>query len=212
ARSDGLVVLFPARVPVYPYSSLDELLGHEVAHVLIARAARGREVPRWFNEGLAMLAEKAWNWGDRSRAALALIRGQSYELAALDDYFAGSRAEVSGAYALSASFVRGLVTRYGRAAPAEILRHVAAGEDFERAFEAATGDTLAEAESAFWRRHAFWNRWLPFLGSPATLWIAVTLLALLAIMRRRHRDRELAEMWAAEERWLEEEEPDERVH
>ena len=200
ARPDDLIVLFPARVPTYPYSSLDELLGHEVAHVLIARAARGREVPRWFNEGLAMLAEEGWAWDHRARAALALVRGQSYELADLDRYFAGSRAEVSGAYALSAAMVRAFVARYGREFPAAVLARLAAGENFESAFAAGAGATLEEAEDAYWRRHALWNRWLPFLGSPTTLWIAVSLLALLAIWRRRERDRQLAEAWAAEER------------
>jgi hypothetical protein len=199
ARRDGLVVLFPARVPTYPNSSLDELLGHEVAHVLIQRAAAGRPVPRWFNEGLAMLAEEAWDWGDRSRAVIALARGQQYRLAALDRSFGGSRSQVSGAYALSASFVRSVVGGFGREAPAEILARVAAGEDFETAFSAATGKTLAEAEGDFWRRRAIWNRWLPFVTSPTTLWIAVTLLALLAIKHRRDRNRQLEEMWAEQE-------------
>lgn len=208
ARRDGLVVLFPARVPTYPNSSLDELLGHEVAHILIQRAAGGRPVPRWFNEGLAMLAEEAWDWGDRSRAVVALARGRRYRLAALDRRFAGSRSEVSGAYALSASFVRSLVRRFGRETPAGILSRIASGEAFEPAFAATTGTTLAEAEGDFWRRLAFWNRWLPFMTSPATLWIAVTLLALVAIKRRRDRNRLLEEQWSKEEQWAEKE-PDE---
>lgn len=38
-RSDsGVVVLFPTRVPRYPYRTLEELLGHEVAHLLTFRA------------------------------------------------------------------------------------------------------------------------------------------------------------------------------
>lgn len=201
ARSDGLIVLFPARVPVYPNSSLDELLGHEVAHVLVARAARGRDVPRWFNEGLAMLAEEGWAWDHNARAALALVRGQSYELSDLDRYFAGSRAEVSGAYALSAALVRAFVGRYGREFPAAVLARVATGESFDRAFAAGAGESLEEAENAYWRRHALWNRWLPFLGNPTTLWIGVSLLALLAIKRRRDRDRRLAEAWEEEERF-----------
>lgn len=200
ARSDGLIVLFPARVPIYPNSSLDELLGHEVAHVLIARAVKGQEVPRWFNEGLAMLAEEGWAWDHSARAALALVRGQSYELVDLDRYFAGSRAEVGGAYALSAALVKAFVDRYGREFPAAVLSRVAASESFESAFAIGAGATLEEAEDAYWRRHALWNRWLPFLGSPTTLWIAVSLLALLAIVRRRSRDRKLAEAWEAEER------------
>src|SRR4051812_48575303 len=37
----GVVVLMPARAPSYPDSSLEDLLRHEVAHVLIGRAAGG---------------------------------------------------------------------------------------------------------------------------------------------------------------------------
>ena len=211
AQPDGLVVLFPARVPVYPYSSLDELLGHEVAHVLIARAAGGEMVPRWFNEGLAMLAEEAWDWGDRSRAALALMRSENYPVANLDRRFAGSASEVSSAYALSAAFVRWLVGHYDRQMPAEVLGRLALGEPFETAFLEATGDTLEEAEVVFWRRQAIWTRWLPLLGNSTTLWVLVTLLALWAIKRRRDRDREIEAVWEMEEQAFRPD-PDESIH
>ncbi|MCB1036920.1 MAG: hypothetical protein KDD47_24045, partial [Acidobacteria bacterium] len=47
----GVVVLLVDRVPRYPAGSLAEVLRHEVAHVLIDRAAGGAAVPRWFHEG-----------------------------------------------------------------------------------------------------------------------------------------------------------------
>ncbi|HSF38739.1 MAG TPA: hypothetical protein VLT87_03035, partial [Thermoanaerobaculia bacterium] len=57
AYSDrGIVVLLPSRTPSYPDSSLEDLLRHEVAHVLIARASGNRPLPRWFHEGTAMIA------------------------------------------------------------------------------------------------------------------------------------------------------------
>src|SRR4029077_5989874 len=64
---DNLVVLFPSRSPTYPQDSLEDVLHHEVAHVLIARAAGGRPVPRWFHEGLAMAAERTWGLEDEAR-------------------------------------------------------------------------------------------------------------------------------------------------
>src|SRR5690348_5710835 len=43
----GVVVLFPSRALAYPHDGLDELVRHEVAHVLLDRAAGGRPLPRW---------------------------------------------------------------------------------------------------------------------------------------------------------------------
>ncbi len=201
ARGDrAVVVLMPARVPAYPYSSLEELLGHEVAHVLVARAAGFRPVPRWFNEGLAMTAEQAWRLTDRSHAALAMMDDGRYRLTDLDSRFAGGATEAARAYALSAAFVRFLVREEGSAAPAAILERVAREQPFETAFAQSTGRSLAELETAFWRSHRFWTRWIPVLTSGNTLWVAIALLALLAVKRRRDRRRELEERWASEER------------
>ena len=72
----GVVVLLPGRLPAVPDSSLEDLLGHEVAHVLVSRAAGGRPVPRWFHEGMAMIAGGWWGLEERSRLTLALVRGR----------------------------------------------------------------------------------------------------------------------------------------
>ncbi len=201
ARSDSsIVVLFPSRVPVYPYRSLEELLGHEVAHVLIFHASKGRPVPRWFHEGLAMLAEDAWGWEDRSRVALAVLRRGRHDLAGLDDRF-GQPDQVARSYALAGAFVRDLVNRNGRDFPAALLEAVAAGATFDDAFESATGRSLSEAEDSFWRRFTFWYRWLPFLTSSTALWLTIALLALLAARRRRQRVRALTQQWDLEEAW-----------
>ena len=201
ARGDSsIVVLFPSRVPVYPYRSLEELLGHEVAHVLIFHASKGRRLPRWFHEGLSMLAEEAWGWEDRSRVALAVLRQGRHDLAGLDERF-GRPEQVARAYALAGAFVRDLVNRHGRDFPAALLEAVAAGKNFGDAFESATGRSLAEAEDSFWRRFTFWYRWLPFLTSSSALWLTIVLLALLAGRRRRQRVRALQEQWELEDTW-----------
>ncbi len=204
ARGDsGVVVLFPSRVPVYPDRSLEELLGHEIAHVLLFKASAGRSLPRWFHEGLSMLAEEAWGIEDRSRVALALLRHGRSSLAELDERF-GDPSQVSRSYALAGAFVRDLVRREGRDLPARLLERVRGGEPFDAAFANVTGKTLRESEDSFWRRFTFWYRWLPFLTSSTTLWMAIVLLALVAIRRRRQRDRLLEEKWKLEEAWNEE--------
>jgi hypothetical protein len=195
--AEGSVVLFPARTPAYPDGSLEELLGHEVAHVLIARAAPGAALPRWFHEGVATVAGGSWGLADRSR--LVRLDPERHDLAGLDTRFAGGRDDVERAYALSAAFVRSLLQRHGRQAAAAVLAAAARGLPFEEAFAQATGEPLSAAEAAFWRRHDLLYRWLPLLTSSATLWLAITFLAVWAARRRRARAAALLRRWDEEE-------------
>ena len=85
------------------------------------------------------------------------------------------------------------------AAPGEILARMRRGAAFDRAFAEITGETPGEAESDFWRRQRIWTTWVPIITSSATLWIAVTLIALWAIRRRRQKDAALRRKWEEEE-------------
>ena len=207
----GVIVLFPERTPSYPDSSLTELLRHEVAHVLIDRAAGGRAVPRWFHEGVATLAADVWRLSDRSRFAISMVRGGETTLAEIESEFGGERRQVAEAYALASAFVRDVALRYRAGAPAEILRLVALGQPFDEAFFRATGRTLEQAERSFWRRNAFWYRWFPVVSSSITGWTLITLLFLLAAWRKRRQTAELRRRWDEEERWLGEMEAEEQV-
>ena len=194
------IVLFPARTPTYPHDSLDALLQHEVAHILIARAAKGRPVPRWFNEGLAMAAEGTWALEDRTRVAWGIVWGGRVPVAELDGLFQGDRQATVRAYGLSGAFVRDLLRTYGPASAARILSLLAHDRSFEDAFYEATGDPLAWAEHGFWARQRLWERWVPMLTRPFTLWMGVTLLALYAIWTHRRKRAAQRQKWEEEER------------
>lgn len=195
----GVVVLLPARSPRYPDSSLEDLLRHEIAHVLVARASDHRPLPRWFHEGVAMIAGLAWGLEEQSRLAATLLRGGEFPMAEVDHRFSGGEGEVRSAYTLAGAFVRDLLRQHGREAVGATLAGVAAGLPFDEAFARATGTTLAAAEREFWERQTFWYRWVPFLSSSVVLWILITLLALWAMKRRRARDAARMAAWEAQE-------------
>jgi hypothetical protein len=199
----GPVLIFPDRASTYPYETLENVLRHEVAHVLIARAAGGRPVPRWFHEGLAMAAERTWNLEDRTRLVYELTLSRQTGHAELDRLFAGGRRAQLRAYALSGALARDLIDRHGASTPGAILGGVAAGASFESAFIRATGTTLAETETAFWRRQRIWTTWVPFLTSTTALWMVVTMLGMYAMRRRRQQRTEQRERWAVEEEMAE---------
>jgi hypothetical protein len=197
--AQSVAILFPARTPGYPDSNFEELVLHEIGHILVFRAAGGNEVPRWFNEGLALFVGRPWTLEDRSRVSWALLRRERTALNELDRFFGMNRAAARHAYALSGAFVQDMIQRHGSDSPAQILASVAAGIPFEASFEQAVGLSLSDAEQSFWSRFTFWYRWLPIITSSATLWIVITLLFLVAARLRRQRTAELMERWGQQD-------------
>ena len=198
----GTVVLFPSRSLRYPHDSLEDVLRHEVAHILIVRAADGRAVPRWFNEGLAVVAERAWDFEDRWQLAWALLSADQVRMNEVNDLFQEGSTAAGRAYALASAFVRHIIETEGPDGPdvpARIIAAVANGVSFEVAFERATGRSLADAERSFHVELTSWTRRLPLLTSPFVLWMIVTLLALSAIYVSRRRSAERRRKWAEED-------------
>jgi hypothetical protein len=198
-RGPGELVLLPARADRYPDFGLDAVLRHELTHLLVDRAAGSGDVPRWFNEGLAMTVGRSPDLGDRARLALAVIDDGSLPLVRLDSAFSGGEAEVHSAYALAGDLVREILARHGRASVPRILAAVAQGAPFRAAFAAVTGERLDDFESSYWSRRTLLDRWVPIVSSSVLLWGGISLLAIAAIRRRRARDAERLARWGAEE-------------
>jgi hypothetical protein len=192
--SGDLVVVFPGRTPSYPHETMEEVLQHEVAHVLINRAAGGHRVPRWFHEGVARQAELTWNLGERTRYLYEMAAGGTVSPSQLDALFGGDTAEVARAYVVSSAFVQHLLAVYGPALPSRVLRAMRAGHEFEPAFFDTTGLSVGEANDEFWRSQRFWLTWFPWVTSTQAVYTVMTVLAIAAIWRvrarRAARDRE----------------------
>ncbi len=196
---DSLIVLFPSRSSVYPHDSLEDVLRHEVAHVLIDRAAAHRPVPRWFHEGLAVAAERAWGLRDRTRVLSSVLLGPRLDLDTVDRLFVADQGSQERAYALASAHVRDLMSGYGAAVPAAILRGVAAGLPFDDAVVRATGGTIRDVEDLFWRQRT-WTLWVPLVTSSTALWLVVMGVAALAVRGRRRRRAEIRRRWEKEEK------------
>ena len=201
----NVVVLFPARIGSYPYDSIEKVLHHEIAHILIDRATHGARVPRWFNEGLASAAERDRGLAERTRLGVELLVGRQLTATELEGLFSGEPEEVARAYVLADALVRDLLAHYGRASAARILARMAEGQPFEQALYTVTGVSVREVITNFWKRHQIWESWISFLGHPFTIWIFITALALAAIWRHRRRRAERRVRWELEEQAEEQE-------
>jgi len=194
-----LIVLMPSRVPAYPDGDITEVLRHEVAHILISRAAGRRPVPRFFNEGLAVVAARGWQLQDRSRLLLAAWPLAGKDLPALREDFDGGATQAGQAYVVSAAFVRYLLEEEGGDAAARILRRLAEGKSFDAAFLSAIGHPLEQVQAEFWDEINIWQKWVPLLTGSTGISLVFTGLSLLAWRRRREKDRQQRRLWELEE-------------
>lgn len=142
----------------YPVSNLRRAARHEIAHAGVHQMG-GEEVPRWLDEGLAVILEGGVSDRERRRFRRAQ-RGRSFSLNQLSGLFESYETELDStlaacAYAAAGDFVGSLLQRHGAGNLRVFLRSLRAGQRMERAFRDAFGVPLRQAEKewqAGWKR------------------------------------------------------------
>ena len=189
------IVLFTDRTLTYPNDSLNDVFLHEVAHILAHRAAGELPLPRWFDEGLAMMAARSWDLEDRARLVWAMVSGTEVSLNELNSLFVSDDTSVRRAYVLAHAFTLDLLEHTRVDVPKQILAKVRQGLSFPEAFAQSTFMTLSQAEEEFWSRQTLWNRWVPVATSSGMVWLTITLLAFWAFTKQRRRSAAIKKQW-----------------
>jgi len=171
-------------------ASIEKVLPHEAAHVLIARAVGSAlpAVPLWLNEGIAEYAAGRTASQADPVWLRAIGQGKSLRLEELD-HAIGQHGENAGlAYAQAASLVSFLVAQRGEGVITDLLHSIAASRDFEESLRQVTGWQPDEMEIA-WRTAAA-RRWRwPLLFQSQAVWLGLMVLLFLAGLARYLRQR-----------------------
>ncbi len=181
-----LVSLSPTVVGA-PYD-VESTLAHELSHVALHRAVRGRPVPRWFSEGLA--ATQSGEYAFRRAAALYQARGEGrlVPLADLDGRFHRPRdpRNTSAAYAQAADMVAFLENQPdGAAGFRRVVLALRRGETMEEALLAGYGLTLQTFEAEWNENLAARHKALPLVLAGLVAWIGFIVLIAAAYRKRR---------------------------
>ncbi len=189
------IVLLTDRVLTYPNDSLNDVFLHEIGHILAHRAAGGHPLPRWFDEGLAMIAARSWDIEDRARLVWAMVSSTEVSLSELNALFTKDAPAVRQAYVLAHAFTLDLLEHTQRDVPKRILEKVKHGLPFPEAFAQTTFMTLNQAETHFWSRQTLWNRWIPVATSSGMVWLTITFLAFWVWKKQRNRSAAIKQQW-----------------
>lgn len=177
ALPSGRIVLFPDRQVSYPHGSLEGLLLHELTHVFVMRVTGSRTAPRWFHEGIAMVASGERNLQDRAWGFWMGLTATPTTLEDINRLFGEEPPSVQKAYLLSEALVRYLMTAFGPDIPRRILAERGDGVPFEEAIPIVAGRSILEFEHDFWAQQTAWWRWIPVMTSSTIVWVVIMLAA-----------------------------------
>lgn len=195
----GLVLLTIA--PVHPTDQHDlvQVFRHELAHIALADALGGAHVPRWFNEGFAVLASGETSYQRLGTLWQATVADTLLPLNQLEVAFPKDESTAEIAYAQAVDVVRYLIREREHFRFHGLIERLRAGEEFPSALLGSYNVTIDELERE-WRedvakKYTFW----PVLFSGTAVWAGVLGLFVLGWRRRRNQARATLNRWAEEE-------------
>jgi hypothetical protein len=195
----NLIILRSPRAVKRGRTEVEEVLRHEYAHLVLARALKGHEAPQWLDEGFTMLQSRGWNLSWTYILSRGVLSKTLIPLAELADGFPLDQHQAQLAYAQSFSFVSYIKNEYGAEALARLIKGIAHGLDAEESLRQATGLGLRSLEREWKAELKKRYSWIPILTSFLSLWFLASLLFLLGYwLKRRRAKRTLAE-WEQEE-------------
>lgn len=184
-------------------------LAHEFSHLIVGRSVPGG-VPRWLDEGLAMMVERGFDASYSVRLATATTFGNVRRLDSI--WRSTTDADQSLAYAESVSATRFLLKEHGMEGdPGAFVRGLADPERGAATRRLLRDPRFMEAFERRWRESLF-SLWtvLGALASDGFLWFFATVLLGLAWWRKRRMARRAERRWEREDEplWCESDEAD----
>lgn len=174
------------------------VLRHELAHLALARATRGR-APRWVHEGYAQLASGSWDSGKAWRLRFFFLRAGSGTLERLTVGFPREREPARTAYLLSYTAVQELYRRGGDYGLRRFFEELGRGVSVDGAMRSVYGVTLLQFEKQWRESVSDRYGWLYLVSRATFFWTLVAVAVLVVWWIRRRRDRERMEELKREE-------------
>jgi hypothetical protein len=195
----GLVLL--TIKPIHPNSQHDlgEVFRHELAHVALEDAVNGRPIPRWFNEGFAVMASGETSFVRLQTLWTATLSDNLLTLGQLERSFPLDENQAGVAYAEAADVVRFLVRREDQHRFRGLVSRLRDGETMDSALLNSYGEESATLESEWRDDVAKRCTFYPVLFSGTVIWAGTLGLFALGWRKKRRKAAATLARWEKEE-------------
>ena len=196
----NLIIMKSPRVMKGGHMDLAKVFKHELTHIAVGRAFRGKEeVPRWLDEGVAMYESREWSFSRVSTMTKAVLTDSLIPLSEITTGFPREVARAELAYAQSFYLISFLVSKFGKERFHRFIREYISGRDLGEILVTVYGigwDDFEEEWKGYLRLRF---SWIPILTSTTTLWFLITLVFILGYARKKRAQRTLYEQWEQED-------------
>ena len=201
--ADNLIILLSPRVRQRGRIDLIKTFQHELIHIALGQAFKGREhVPRWLDEGLAMIAGQEWSMARLSTITFAVLGRKLLPMETITESFPWDPGQAELAYCESFYFISFLKGRFGSDAFRSFMGAYIARKNFKQAIEDAYLVRWEEMEDLWLSYLRVRFSWIPLITSSTTLWFLATLIFLLGYLRKKRMNRLKLAEWKKEEEFL----------
>ena len=178
---------------------LEELVVHELSHILLGQATGRARLPRWFDEGVAMWQSRQWRWGQDFTMNKAVFFHRIIPLGQIDNMLLFSSPRAQLAYTESFLALIYLFELGGGEVLPRLVQEMASGKEFSQALLEVCGCSEKEF-AAEWERfvHHKFNLASMLLDS-FNLWVVILLLFVTVYFVKRYRTRKTLQQWEVEE-------------
>ena len=200
---DSLIILLSPAVRQRGPIDIIKIFQHEVLHIILGQAFKGTEnVPRWLDEGLAMIAANEWSMARLSTMTFAVLGRKIIPMEQLTKSFPWDPDQAQTAYCQSFYFISFLKGRFGSDSFKTFLQNYTVHKNFQKAlFD--TYHVRWDAMEDMWHDYLRLRfSWIPLITSSTTLWFLATLIFILGYLRKKRMNRLKLKEWTREEELL----------
>ena len=178
-----------------------QVLLHELVHINLAALLQKREIPVWLNEGLAeYLSGDLLSFDNKITLANALLAKKIIRFADIDSLHNFNSVKARLAYIQSKAAVEFFVSRYGLEGLQHLVHNIAKYHSLNDAFRKTTGADVLDFEILWYADLKERYSWMVILNFDNLLWIGMGLLAVIAIIFIRQRNKKKIQSWTQNEK------------
>ena len=204
--SIGITYSYPEKIiikdPAYAHISInrfEQVLLHELNHIMMNRVDIHKTIPRWFKEGFAMYFSNEISLNHKLQVANHIYNEDLFKISLLNQFSNFNKQQFNLAYAQSSMYVLAIENLFGKSTLNNIYNGLYDGQTFEDSFYIVTSKTISELDDLIYPYIKNKYKWYKLINLPNKLFSLLPLILVIGFILRSRRNRKIEKKWEIEE-------------